>query len=211
MVLIPKIYIITNSEISVEKQLQFFKKLKDLKNQDVIIQIRMPHLEESELYYFIENTKKTLPKNIKILINNRIDLMEKFDLNGVHFKDKDINIDLKIYKDEGKIFAKSTHSISSIENAIDNNIDFVTYGPIFYTKSKEIYGDPIGFEALINKNLKIPIFALGGIDSNTINYLPSNLFYGVGAIKLFSNNNIIKNIIKIRRKIEGINKELNVK
>ena len=201
MVLISRIYIITNSEISVEKQLQYFRELKELKNKDIIIQIRMPHLKEVELHYFIKKTKEILP-DIKILINNRIDLMEKFDLDGVHFKDNNINIDLKNYK--GKFFAKSTHSINSIEDAIKNNINFVTYGPIFYTKSKERYGDPIGFKALRDKNLKIPIFALGGIDLNSINNLPSNLFYGVGAIKLFSNDDIIKNIIKTRTKIESI-------
>jgi len=204
MVLISRIYVITNSEISVEKQLQYFRKLKGLKNKDIIIQMRMPHLEEAELHYFIKTTKEILPKSIKILINNRIDLMEKFDLDGVHFKDNNINMNLKNYKNKGKIFAKSTHSINSIEDAISNNIDFVTYGPIFYTKSKERYGNPIGFEALRNKNLKIPIFALGGIDLNSINNLPSNLFYGVGAIKLFSNDDIIKNIIKTRTKIESI-------
>jgi len=192
-------YIITDDNTPIEKQLFHLKKLKTYKyKNDLAIQIRFNKQSDDNVSFFIEELLKE-NLGIKLIVNNRIDLMNKYKLDGVHFKDNDTykKIDLKKYKN--KIFIKSTHSIDSIIDAEKFNLDAVTYGPIFDTPSKRKFGKPNGYE-LIKTNyskLNIPVFALGGINLDNIKELKA-YFTGIAAIRLFINENIIDNLNKRR-------------
>jgi len=59
----------------------------------------------------------------------------------------------------------STHSIREIRIACEKGADFVTFGPVYATPSKAVYGAPQGLRALAEacNNCSLPVFALGGI------------------------------------------------
>jgi len=192
-------YIITDDNTPLDKQLFYLKKLKTYKYKDEIaIQIRFNEQSDESISIFI---KELLSANLKIklIINNRFDLMQKYNLDGVHFKDNDNykKIDFKNY--EKKIFIKSTHSIESILDAQLFKIDAVTYGPVFDTPSKRKFGKANGYEKIKNNfsNFNIPVFALGGIDLTNIKELKP-YFTGIAAIRLFINENIVENLNKRR-------------
>jgi len=190
-------YIITSDDISLKSQFKYLKKLKNYKyREELAIQIRFNKLSDKEITRFSKELKEEL-NDIKILINNRVDLMTKCYLDGVHFKDDNKNIEIKKYQKQGKIFLKSTHSLQSIKDAQRLTLDAITYGPIFETPSKLKYGKPNGYELIKNNDFKIPIFALGGLNLNNIAEL-KKYFYGVSAIRLFINEDIIKNLNKRR-------------
>jgi thiamine-phosphate pyrophosphorylase len=62
--------------------------------------------------------------------------------------------------------------------------DFITFGPIFETYSKNKCGVPVGIETLINaiNGIRIPIFALGGIKSGFISQIMTSGSYGISVI-----------------------------
>jgi thiamine-phosphate pyrophosphorylase len=70
----------------------------------------------------------------------------------------------------GRLIGVSTHNMNEARSALDQGADFITFGPIYETPEKAIYGTPVGIDALINlkKSITVPIFAIGGIKSGNI-------------------------------------------
>lgn len=193
-------YIITSDDISLEKQLLYLKKLKNYKyKKEIAIQIRFNTQSEQTIIAFIKKLQMEL-SDIRLIINNSISIMNNLDLDGVHLKESVNleNIDIEKYQNNGKLILKSTHSLESIKNAEKFNLDAITYSPIFDTPSKRIYGKPNGYELIKNNKFNIPIFALGGINMDNIMEL-RGYFYGVSAIRMFINENIINNLMELRK------------
>ena len=192
-------YIITDDFTPLDLQLSYLKKLKHYKYKDEIaIQIRFNHQKEQNIIKFIKELKQEL-NDITLIINNSISIMEELDLDGVHLKENiDLeNINIEKYHKKNKIIMKSTHSLKSIKNAESFNLDAITYGPVFDTPSKRKFGKPNGYELIKNNKFDMDIFALGGINMDNIAEL-KDYFYGLAAIRLFMNNNIINNLNKRR-------------
>jgi thiamine-phosphate pyrophosphorylase len=192
-------YIITSDDLPLLEQLNYLKKLNNYKyKSEIAIQIRFNNQSNQNIIDFIKELKKEL-YDIRLIVNNSINVMENLELDGVHLKEKENlnNIDIKRYQKEGKLILKSTHSLKSIKEAEEFGLNAITYGPVFYTPSKKIYGEPNGYELIKNNEFRIPIFALGGINMNNIKEL-KHYFYGIAAIRLFINENIIENLYKRR-------------
>lgn len=63
------------------------------------------------------------------------------------------------------IVGVSTHSRNRAVAAAAEGADFVTFGPVFETRSKMMYGEPQGLDALrtVTSAVSIPVFAVGGV------------------------------------------------
>ena len=71
---------------------------------------------------------------------------------------------------------------------------FVTFGPVFRTGSKVIYGPAVGLDALkqVSSRLRIPVFALGGIKVNRIKKVKTAGAFGVSMISVILKADNIK-------------------
>lgn len=120
-----------------------------------------------------------------ILINSNIDLAIKLKFDGIHLNSQQFD-KIESTKRLNLLTAISCHSLQELENALKQNIDFVTYSPIFDTPNKgEAKGVKELKEAIDNfPNLKI--FALGGIVSNKqIEKIKEANAYGFASIRYF--------------------------
>ena len=193
-------YIITSDDIPLKKQLIYLKKLKNYKyKKEIAIQIRFNAQTESTIIDFIQELQREL-SDICLIINNSTSIMDKLDLDGVHLKEN-INledIDIKKYQNNGKLILKSTHSLKSIKKAEEFDLNAITYSPVFDTPSKRKYGKPNGYELIKNNKFNIAILALGGINMDNIGEL-KRYFHGIGAIRMFINENIINNIMEVKK------------
>jgi thiamine-phosphate pyrophosphorylase len=82
------------------------------------------------------------------------------------------------------MIGRSVHAVREARAAETEGADFVLFGPVFETASKAAYGPPQGVEALrrLAEAVRIPVWAIGGITSETARALRGLPIAGVGAI-----------------------------
>ena len=114
--------------------------------------------------------------NVKFLINDEPILAKKLNADGCHLGQKDMEIKKarKILKN--KIIGITCHnSIKFAKIAIENNADYIAFGAFNESKTKKIrYKAKIDILHTIKKITKIPIVAIGGIDSKNYKKLLLN-------------------------------------
>ena len=124
-----------------------------------------------------KKVKKICKKfNVKFLINDDPILAKKLNADGCHLgqKDMDINEARKILKN--KIIGITCHnSIKLAKIAIDNSADYIAFGAFNDSKTKKTrYKAKINILLSIKKMSKIPVVAIGGINSKNYKKLLLN-------------------------------------
>lgn len=193
-----KLYYITDNYISIEDNLKVIHSFLNNKNLDkVAIQVRYPSLNDSEYFCFAKEVKKIVKNKVKLFINDRIDMLELLNFDGIHLKDFSLPIaEVVKYLNKKFIIGKSAHRTESIFHIQNSGIDFVTYSPIYETESKKKYLKPLGVDSLSNHidKITIPVIPLGGITLENIDDIVKHFKY-IGGIKLFSQSTDINETI----------------
>lgn len=103
----------------------------------------------------------------KILINDRTDIAALSWADGVHLTSKSYSpSEARKLLGDASLIGVSTHSIDDALKAESEGANFVTFGPVFQTKSKAGMGDPVGIARLREaaQRLSIPVYGIGGIN-----------------------------------------------
>ena len=140
-------------------------------------QLRLKRSKEKERIQIGKKVKKICEKfNVKFLINDDPNLTKKLDADGCHLGQKDMKIEeaRKILKN--KIIGITCHnSIKLAKIAINNKADYLAIGAFHSSKTKKvIYRAKINILHSIKKISKVPIVAIGGINSNNYKKLLLN-------------------------------------
>ncbi len=162
-----KLYLVTNSD-KFENDNDFLDAIAAALQGGVqIVQLREKRRPANEI---IE-----LGKKIRILcsefdalfvINDRIDIAQIVEADGVHLGQDDIKIDYaRKILGENFIIGISTHEPKQAEDAVKNGADYIGVGPVFATPTKA-GRTPVGLDYVkwASGNIKIPFYAIGGID-----------------------------------------------
>jgi thiamine-phosphate pyrophosphorylase len=136
------------------------------------VQLREKDLPSDELYRLADEFRRiTSLYGAKLLINERADIARDVDADGVHLPESGISVGAarRIIGPE-RLIGVSCHSLDSAKSAQRRGADFITFGPVFFTPSKAVYGNPVGLERLADtaSALNIPVFGLGGINESTM-------------------------------------------
>lgn len=120
-----------------------------------------------------------------LIINDRADVAKLIDAAGVHLGQGDLPADeARALLGPDKIIGLSTHSLAQVELAVRTMpLDYLGYGPIFATTSKQ-NPDPVqGLEALraVRGHTRVPLVAIGGITAET---MPAVLAAGADAVAM---------------------------
>jgi thiamine-phosphate pyrophosphorylase len=78
----------------------------------------------------------------------------------------------------------STHSVAAAVTAAAEGASFITFGPVFETPSKKIYGDPKGIDSLakVTSSVTVPVFAIGGVTPENAGDCIAAGAHGVAAV-----------------------------
>ncbi|MCM2359986.1 MAG: thiamine phosphate synthase [Geobacteraceae bacterium] len=151
------------------------------------VQLREKDLSSRDLYQLAYELRKlTSRHDARLFINDRIDIALAVDADGVHLAGTSIPIHrARKILGEKRLIGVSCHNQVSAIAAQETGADFITFGPVFYTPSKAVYGDPVGIDKLaaITELLQIPVFALGGIKRDNV---PQVIAAGAHGIALVS-------------------------
>ncbi len=127
---------------------------------------------DDEHFLKVATKLKTLcrKKEVPFIVNDRVDIALKVEAEGVHLGQEDLSIkEAEKILGYSKIIGKSAKTIQQAKEAERQGADYVGLGPIFPTISKQI-NRPTGLKILqeAKDSLKIPFFAIGGINLNNL-------------------------------------------
>ncbi len=107
--------------------------------------------------------------NATLIINDHADIAVAVDADGVHLGQEDLPLN-EARKIMGKrLIGISTHNLDQAKAAEAGGADYIGFGPVFHTLTKDA-GPPVGVSRLkvIKENVKIPVVAIGGINIDNI-------------------------------------------
>lgn len=131
------------------------------------LQLREKDLTGRELYHLALDIKQVLPPGTRLLINDRLDVALAAGADGVHLGENSLPpaVARRLLGPE-KIMGVSVHSVTAAREAEKAGADYLLFGHIFPTASKE--GIPprgVGSLREVVASVGIPIIALGGINA----------------------------------------------
>jgi thiamine-phosphate pyrophosphorylase len=136
------------------------------------IQLREKDLGGKALFDLAEKTRELCDRyDALLLINDRIDIALAVDAAGVQLSKPSLPISAaRALLGAQKLIGASTHSLDEARQAESSGADFVLFGPVYFTPSKAGFGAPQGLDALkkIVANLRVPVYAIGGIKPENI-------------------------------------------
>jgi thiamine-phosphate pyrophosphorylase len=100
------------------------------------------------------------------IMNDRADVALAVDAGGVHLGQDDLPVEgARLLLPRGKLIGVSTHSLDQVEKADRSPADYIAFGPIFATGSKNHPDAVVGLEGLAQarKITRKPLVAIGGI------------------------------------------------
>ncbi len=127
----------------------------------------------------------TSRKKAIFIVNDRVDIAQAVDADGVHLGQDDLPIDAaRKALGSRKIIGKSTHSLSQARRALKEDVDYIAVGPVFSTPFKS-GARPVGKDlvARVRAITDKPIVAIGGINRDN---LPDVLTAGADAAAVIS-------------------------
>lgn len=189
---LPLVCLITGGEATSEnfesKSLEILKLIESAIIAKLpLIQIREKKLSAKLLFEIAQRaTNITKGTETKLLINGRTDIAYLSGADGVHLPTDSIPREAirESFRDK-LIIGVSAHSLLEAKAAEASGADYVIFGPVFYTPSKEKFGDPQGLDKLkeVSQNLSIPLIAIGGIDDSNYESVLQNGAAGFAAIR----------------------------
>lgn len=138
------------------------------------------------------------------IINDRPLVAKACEADGVHLGQDDAPIsEAKRILGPEKIVGRSTHSLEQARQAEEAGADYIGYGPIFRTPTKPDY-EPVGLSSMrvIAKEIRIPFFAIGGIDASNIKDITAEGASRIAVVRAAVANR------NIREAVRGLKMEL---
>lgn len=136
------------------------------------IQLREKQMSKRAIFEVAVDIRKiTAGHGATFIVNDYIDIALAAGADGVHLGQEDMPVsDARKVMGRGKIIGISTHTLRQAVLAQESGADYIGFGPMFHTTTKNA-GSPKGLAALrkIRNHITIPIVAIGGITRQNIN------------------------------------------
>jgi thiamine-phosphate pyrophosphorylase len=150
------------------------------------IQFRQKHGSTKELIETALAMKKLCARaGIAFIVNDRIDVALAADADGVHLGQDDFPIEMaRKLMGSNKIIGGSAGNIEEALKCAAEGANYIGFGPVFPTDSKEDAGPATGIEVMKNLSeiISLPIIAIGGVNSKNIAEIISAGAHGVAVI-----------------------------
>ena len=168
---LPTIYPITDTAISGLSHRDQVKQL--IGGGATLIQLREKRASPHE---FFQDAREALSiahsADVRLIINDRVDIALAIGADGVHLGQTDMPVEAaRRLLGEHAIIGVSTHRLDQVREAVRWPIDYLAFGPIYSTATKENPDPIVGLRELAQiKNVAgaLPLVAIGGITADTI-------------------------------------------
>lgn len=163
--LLPRFYPITDVRLSGLSHAEQVERLAA--GGATMIQLREKTASPREFYTAaLEAMKVARRLNVRIIINDRVDIAIAVNADGVHLGQEDLPPDrARRLLGESRIVGFSTHGLKQAVEADGLPIDYIAIGPVFQTSTKENPDAVVGLESIAatSRQTSKPLVAIGGI------------------------------------------------
>lgn len=131
-----------------------------------MLQLRVKDLPSNEFFRLAQSIHPlTVRAHCLFVINDRIDIALAVGADGVHLGQEDVPLTAARPLMRDRIIGVSTHSLEQAREAERLGADYIGFGPLFGTQTKDTGYEARGVELLaqVREAVTIPIVAIGGI------------------------------------------------
>jgi thiamine-phosphate pyrophosphorylase len=163
---IPPIYPITDKMLARrESHLTILREL--VRGGASIVQIRDKHTPVRELLRDLNRCVEfACKRDVTLIVNDRCDLVLGCDAMGVHLGQEDLPPDkARAILGRKRIIGLSAHSLAQVRRSRNFFIQYIGFGPVYPTSTKEDAAPAVGLRRLAAacRLSNIPVVAIGGI------------------------------------------------
>ena len=136
-----------------------------------IMQLRVKAMAPRDYWTLAQDARaQTRAAGCQFIVNDRIDIALACDADGVHLGQEDLPLAAGRTLMGDRIIGISTHNIEQAIEAQDNGADYIGFGPMFGTTTKETGFSARGLAMLqaIRAAVNLPIVAIGGITERNV-------------------------------------------
>jgi len=145
-----------------------------------VLQVRIKPGHASEILQVAQMARRLCDEaGAQLIVNDRVDIAVAAGADGVHLGQSDLPIEEARRFAPKLVVGVSTHDVAQVERAVAAGADYLGFGPIFATQTKQ-NPDPVqgiaGLRAAVTAARGTPIVAIGGIEAHAVSEL-----YAAGA------------------------------
>lgn len=157
-----------------------------------VVQLRAKHATDRRVLEWAREIRAlTHAANVRFVVNDRFDLALLADADAVHLGQGDLSPDaLPPDARERLAVGRSTHTPAQLEAVRTEDVDYVAFGPVFGTTSKDSGYSARGLEALAaaaKAAAPRPLVAIGGIQASHLTDLWRAGAAGFAVISIVAN------------------------
>jgi len=169
------------------------------------IQMRFKNQTAKDTFTLAEAVKFLCEEYLaNFIVNDNLYLAQQIAADGVHLGLTDMNIaEARAILGNTKIIGGTANTFEDIQNHIKNGCDYIGLGPFQFTETKEKLSPILGLsgyleiiQKLKSSNLKIPIYAIGGIALEDVERLIETGIHGIAVSGMITKSDKKKKLIQ---------------
>lgn len=143
--------------------------------------------------------------HVPFIVNDRLDLALAVRSDGVHVGQDDLPVDaVRTIAGREFIVGLSTHNLDQVKKANEKKLaDYIGFGPVFPTTTKENPDPVTGIEALCEavRISELPVVAIGGINEKNIDEVLKCKPAGVAVVRAaFEKGDPYENVLRLKER-----------
>lgn len=167
-----------------------------------LVQLRLKNVSQEVYEEFACKTKELCSQyNSQLIINDNALVAKVCDADALHLGLTDMNV-LEAREIFNKKIGGTANTFEHIKQRCLEKVDYIGLGPFKFTTTKDKLSPILGLNGyveIINKmkteNLYAPIYAIGGIESQDIEFIMKTGVFGIAVSGLITNSTNKKEII----------------
>ena len=150
------------------------------------IQFRQKSGSTREMIQVARDVKQVCAESgVTFMVNDRVDVAIASEADGVHLGQDDFPIPLaRELVGKGRIIGGSAATLEEARRCLSEGADYVGFGPVYPTTSKDDAGPVSGISVLkgVVETIPLPIIAIGGVSAeNTVEVMQAGA-HGIAVI-----------------------------
>ena len=169
--MLPPLYAILDAALLKTSELSFAEVMAESGVE--LLQYRNKRASSRELFEVSQSISRRISElnhagahNFRFIVNDRADVALAVKASGVHVGQEDLGVeDARRIVGANRWVGVSTHSLEQLDAADKTSADYIAFGPIFPTRSKENPDPVVGLDLLreARRHTRKPLVAIGGI------------------------------------------------